>query len=282
MSDPDNEYYLRSRGRITGPHTLQGLVTLRERRRLGRSDQLSVDPREWFPARQLPELFPQTATRRAREPIDEFADLPEEPMTGSTENTSTDEGDWFYQQPDGNVEIGPVPYSKVERLVREGTLRSKHQVWRDGWPDWRLIEEVPQLANWLSTSAHQDKTLQSGGSSSAATAAMWLGLTPWLVALAGFAIFLLFIAIAKESQAPSLIGLLALGSSLFGVLSNLAWFVTSVLAIVFGGIGMSRTGEGKLAGRGRAITGLTLGIVNLSMPVLLVVLAAGASASHSF
>lgn len=282
MSDPDVEYYLRSRGRITGPHTLQGLVTLRERRRLGRSDQLSVDRREWFPARQLSELFPQTATRRAREPIHEFADLPEEPSTSNTENKFDDDGDWFYQQPDGNLEIGPVPYSQVERLVREGTLRSKHQVWRDGWEDWRIVEEVPQLANWLSTSTQHGKTSQSGESSSAATAAMWLGLTPWLVALAGFAIFFLFIAIAKESQTPSFIGLLALGSSIFGVLSNLAWFVTSVLAIVFGGIGMSRTGEGKLAGRGRAITGLTLGILNLSMPVLLIVLAAGASASPSF
>ncbi len=55
----------------------------------------------------------------------------------------------------------------------------------------------------------------------------------------------------------------------------------SVLAIIFGAIGLKQTGERNQSGRGLAIAGLVLGIVGASIALILIVVAASASSSAS-
>ena len=64
---------------------------------------------------------------------------------------------------------------------------------------------------------------------------------------------------------------LATASLVLGILGiALFWFlgfIMSILAIVFGGVGLSRAKAGA-PGKGVAIAGLTLGIVGLLLPLL--------------
>lgn len=57
--------------------------------------------------------------------------------------------------------------------------------------------------------------------------------------------------------------------------------IASVLAIVFGAIGIKQTGERNQSGRGLAIAGLVLGIVGATIALILIIAAASASSSAS-
>ena len=51
-------WYVRVRGQINGPYTLDQLKSLRKQRKLGRAHELSEDGHTWQAAGKLQELFP--------------------------------------------------------------------------------------------------------------------------------------------------------------------------------------------------------------------------------
>jgi hypothetical protein len=62
----------------------------------------------------------------------------------------------------------------------------------------------------------------------------------------------------------------AMVCGIVGVVLPGSGIILSILAIIFGGIGMGRTSRNpELSGKGMAITGLVLGIVGLLVTVLL-------------
>jgi hypothetical protein len=62
--DP-SRWYLRVRGKIHGPFTLEGLKNLRDRGQLGAAHEVSQDRRSWAPASAVQELFPPPEPPRA-------------------------------------------------------------------------------------------------------------------------------------------------------------------------------------------------------------------------
>ena len=56
-------YYVRARGKISGPFDLVGLQKLIRRNALSRMHEVSSDRREWAPAGQFEELFPAVTGR---------------------------------------------------------------------------------------------------------------------------------------------------------------------------------------------------------------------------
>src|SRR5687767_3867747 len=58
----ESRYFVRSRGRISGPFDLPGLQKLVRRGQLSRSDQVSPDKVDWSSAGEFEDLFPLRGT----------------------------------------------------------------------------------------------------------------------------------------------------------------------------------------------------------------------------
>lgn len=50
---------------------------------------------------------------------------------------------WYFAR-EGSQE-GPVSDEQMQEMVRDGSLRPDHLVWREGMPEWRPAREVPGL-----------------------------------------------------------------------------------------------------------------------------------------
>jgi hypothetical protein len=72
---------------------------------------------------------------------------------------------------------------------------------------------------------------------------------------------------------------LAIASLVLGILWG--YGLLSVLAIIFGAIGLKQTAQRNQGGRGMAIAGLVLGIVGATIALILIIAAASASNSYS-
>ncbi len=73
------------------------------------------------------------------------------------------------------------------------------------------------------------------------------------------------------------------GMAVAALVLGLLWGygILSVLAIIFGAIGLKQTGGRNQSGRGLAIAGLVLGIVGASIALILIIVAASASSTAS-
>lgn len=124
-------YFVRSRGRVTGPFEIATLEKLVRRGSVGRLDELSVDQREWERAGENGELFPQIATRKrtaedAGTPgVDTAAaEEPEGPETSAN-------GDAYFYRQNGTA-IGPVGLLALQSLARAGAISKSDPVWQKG------------------------------------------------------------------------------------------------------------------------------------------------------
>lgn len=245
----DESYYVRSRGRIQGPFTLEEVRLRAKRRRLNRFDQVSTDGVNWKAAARFPEIFPpppqptapastpesvtpesQTAESEGlvvdAEPVPseaggsgEYSIVPEAAPVEAQPAES--EQHWHYVH--GTREGGPVPFAQLRILASQGQLAPDDFIWTDGMPDWVEAREVDGV---FQTSA-----------------------TAWPV---------------PQTLGPRTTCPMAVASFILGLLgTSVLFFFGSIAAVVFGHLALKqiRESDDTLGGRGLAIGGLILGYV---------------------
>lgn len=130
----ETTYYLRIKGKVMGPLTLDKLQSLQERGRLLPDHELSTDRRQWSPAAQIVELFgdaPQAEQVAA--------------TVGDTEAAVAGDVMWFYLS-DGE-RTGPASFAKLQQLVRSGKIQRDHLVWNADLDDWQPAQSIPGLCD---------------------------------------------------------------------------------------------------------------------------------------
>jgi TM2 domain-containing membrane protein YozV/ribosomal protein L40E len=135
----ENQYYIRVRGKVMGPLTLDQLKNLRDRGQFRRFHEVSGDRRGWMPASLLTEIFP--AVQEVKEAATESFSpslIPVEPLrTSKIDDTVAPQAvaEWYYV--DANERRhGPVFTEELIALLRNGSISDSTPVWRPGMKDW--------------------------------------------------------------------------------------------------------------------------------------------------
>jgi hypothetical protein len=259
-------WYVRARGRILGPLSWEQLQALRERGQLARFDQVSRDKQSWVPADSLERLFPRGGAggafiapgrakdqgpRRSQEREPEsvgFLILDDEDAgrsghvarPGTSVSADDAPAGWYYAE--AGAPQGPVGFSELTQLVKDGRIGPGTLYWKSGLDQWTAGSDLPEL-NLLwryegGPGATRGVTLPPRGGS----------LEPGAAPVA-------------PRVNPLAIVSLAL---------NLICGVGNVAAIVVGVVALRQItrSNGSLGGKGQAIGGITLGALGFLGSVL--------------
>jgi len=129
------DYYVRSRGKISGPFDLAALQKMVQRGTLSRAHELSSDRAAWMVAGEYEELFPARGSRPS--------DLPT--PHGAVANQQRGGGDLYHYVQNGAT-VGPVPLSVLISLAQNGTLGADDVCWPDGAQISTPAFQLPALA----------------------------------------------------------------------------------------------------------------------------------------
>ena len=140
-------YFIRSKGRVTGPFEVGALHKMVRRGLISRLHELSSDRQSWSPAGEFEELFPQQARGTVAESSNSSRDdggagdggagpIPIAPTPASS--------GFYYSQEDGGT-VGPVPLNVLRALVLNGTVRQTDAVWQEGAGAASVAAALPQL-----------------------------------------------------------------------------------------------------------------------------------------
>jgi hypothetical protein len=132
---PD-EYFIRSRGRVSGPFDFDALRKLVRRSMLSRAHEISTDRRQWRPAGDFEDLFP------ARDPLypEPAAAAAAPPVPVAPASSS----DFFYAQ--NGETVGPIPVAVLRSLAKNGTIGPHDVVWAVGAETANTAARTPALA----------------------------------------------------------------------------------------------------------------------------------------
>jgi hypothetical protein len=160
MSEP--MYFVRLRGKVTGPYTVAQLQALYRRGQFSRVHQVSEDRATWQPATALAEFFPAPAAGVRTGPSlpgpapDLAPDAPGPSRDGLTqieaagptqqhatvmEPPDLARAEWYYQDGDG-TQHGPVSWEELHRLRQGGGLGDTTLVSRPGLGLWSTLDAV--------------------------------------------------------------------------------------------------------------------------------------------
>jgi GYF domain 2 len=256
--DAGESWYVRARGRILGPLSWAQLQVLRERGQLARFDQVSRDRQNWTAADSLERLFPRggsggafvagpgarnPGSKRGPEPESvDFLILGDEdgggPVTdlGTAGPAAREATGWYYAE--AGAPQGPVGYSDLKRLAKDGRIGPASLYWRSGLEQWTSGSDLPELNRlWPFEGA-------SGGESRAATLPPRdRGVEP-----------------SGTDQVPrvSPLAIIGLALNLFCVAGNLAAIVVGALALR-----QVARSNGTLTGKALAVGAIALGLAGL-------------------
>jgi S1-C subfamily serine protease len=134
----DSPFYVRSKGKITGPFDLATVQKLARRGTVSRLDDLSRNRVNWEPASTMPSLFPPEPSggdgSAANARPSPQVNVPQPPPIQR-----------FFYQKDGKS-VGPVPLPLLQSLARSGQLRADDPVWIDGAESSTPAGAHPELA----------------------------------------------------------------------------------------------------------------------------------------
>jgi hypothetical protein len=231
-------YFVRFRGRVSGPFSLERLRSMAYAGQLSPIHEISADRATWTPASDVPGLLP-AAPEPAPQPVAQQAAEP------AAEERPRDR--WYYMDPDGN-RVGPVGRRDLLDLHDRGDVDADTPVWSKGMADWVPFDDAGLASRSRRATTRQEEP--------AATAAATRSLRPGV----GFGI------------TAMVCGILSLLSSCLSFIpyAGIVFFgfqlILGIVAICFGAGGM------KTQGRGLAIAGLVTGIIGVALFVLLLVI----------
>lgn len=135
------QYYIRVRGKVSGPYDLYQLRTLQERGGLARFHEISTDQQNWVPALALSELFPSggAAPSDARRP-----EGPADAYNQPVEDVASDNPEWYYLDRQG-AQQGPTSLRQIEQLFRAGQLDASTLGWKAGMADWLALPAIDPM-----------------------------------------------------------------------------------------------------------------------------------------
>lgn len=133
-------FYVRSRGKISGPFDLAALQKLVRRGALSRMHEVSSDRLTWSQAAEFVDLFPARSS----------ATQVQEPSAAEqvAQNAGPPPGMYFYAQ--NGVTVGPVPLSVLQSLAQTGTLGPQDVCWQEGAQIAVRATQFPALASIFS------------------------------------------------------------------------------------------------------------------------------------
>ena len=147
-------WYVRIRGQINGPYTLDQLKSLCKQRKLGRAHEISEDGQTWQVAGKLQELFPPVQRPvvqadpivRAKPVVNDSEELElESPL--ETEATSPIspalKPQWYYANE--GQQLGPVSIADLKKLVAISQVLPETLIWREGMSAWLPANGLPEL-----------------------------------------------------------------------------------------------------------------------------------------
>lgn len=148
----DEEYFVRWRGNLNGPYTLEKLRGMIAQGRLTKLHDVSTNKAKWQRAGTLDILFPQygPGVEAGAEGVPgttiqlDYTEPGEQPE--AVELVEEGAAEWYYSQ-DQNVQ-GPVSASAIKQFVLEGRLAPDDFVNASSDPmAWLLIRDVPEFAD---------------------------------------------------------------------------------------------------------------------------------------
>ena len=249
-----------------GAVDLAQLLALRERGQLARFDQLSRDRQTWSPADSIDGLFPRGASAgafvgpgtakghaRDRGPESESVgflilddDEPAGPPAagaGPAAPPADEAAGWYYA--DGGLPQGPVGFSDLKGLARDGRIGPGTLFWRHGLEQWTTGSEIPDLNPlW----PHEATSGPAAGG---------VDLPP-RVRGAG----------PVQAQPGAVVRVNTL--AILSVALNLFCGVGNLAAIVVGVVALQQVtrSNGTMAGKGVAVAGIVLGHIGLAIAAL--------------
>lgn len=126
-------YYVRARGKVTGPFNVDELRSMRSRGQLGRFHELSTDQFTWAPASSLEHLFPAALKPSSSGILPAMAEAP----AGGSDR----DGNWFYADATDEP-VGPTQWSSIQELHQRKQLDRDTYVWREGTDRWTTLGKI--------------------------------------------------------------------------------------------------------------------------------------------
>lgn len=155
-------YYVRVRGRIQGPFTIEQLKAMRQRGQFSRAYEVSSDQITWITAGKLDSIFAsarpsaQTITDCSAEaPEDAVEVMPTIPIPATPTKPT-----WYYTV--GEEQYGPVSLLELRRLVASGEVIETDLVWKEGMPDWRAVRDAKEIKGTTSSEPKMGRNRQAG------------------------------------------------------------------------------------------------------------------------
>lgn len=252
----DAKWYIRWRGKVTGPYTLAQLEKLQSRGQISRLHEVSQDRRSWARASTLTSVFAVREKEHSAPAADEQYELGPQVESRQSASEPARESQWFYSR--GDNQFGPFNLASLQMFAATGGLGPNDLVWEEGSSSWVPARRVGALSfPTASPGRGSGTTPADGGNRPARTSAL---------AVASLLLGMLWLC------AP-LVAALDIWPSPASMVQGLLWFggIGSVLAIVFGGVALKQIKEsgGRITGRGLAITGLVLGLIFIGLVTLL-------------
>lgn len=122
----EQRWYIRNRGRISGPFGLEELKELTQRGQFRRFYQVSEDGVTWSSAATLNEVFDRGSTMA-------LVATPEMPVEIAAQVPQVAE--WYFVDENGRQE-GPVSRDHLLQLFSTGRINESSLVWSNGMSDW--------------------------------------------------------------------------------------------------------------------------------------------------
>ena len=138
MGEPT--YFIRLRGRVSGPFTAKQLQALHQRGQFSRFHEISEDRKTWITASTLAHLFPGLTSEP---PLAEAAKVAEALPVDSGHGAGARK--WHYLLKD-NRPSSPISQAQLLDLLRDGTITRKTQVWNSSMAGWQPLGSVAELS----------------------------------------------------------------------------------------------------------------------------------------
>lgn len=171
LGNDSEQYFIRRRGRVSGPFDHFVIEKMVKNSKLYKSDEISVDQDEWVTAGET-EFFPKTQ-KRSRNADTSVSDRSKVASTDEeSEDASQGYGlintqqhvisgqrntsipprnkEWFYAI--GDQSLGPVNESEIKLQIMLKNISPDTKVWSEGMADWIEVKSYPPFASILKNS----------------------------------------------------------------------------------------------------------------------------------
>jgi hypothetical protein len=241
MSDQNVRYYIRFKGRVLGPLTIEKTKELAKRGQITKQHELSPDGVAWKQAQEFQEIFVTD-----REVVAQ-ATTNEKQKKSSEVEVAQEE--WFAHFDDSNQ--GPVDLQTMKNWIALGKVNQETMVWRSGMAEWQPAELI--RPEWFGSRTASRSNLkptqaQSGSSNTASDSVGELSTT--LLRMRGSVLFLaivgvvigvmwmiasvawFFLVATRDGSGP--VKVMAVISCIVQVATSICWFTGSVFLLQFG------------------------------------------------